>query len=127
MHIYRQFFYFKNDFYPDGVIYLNNLVYNSNATNSFAIYIDGILLESYNYPYNFEQNFTVNLHDNIIVSSGMFGMSQYKGISAGKFISLDILNYGNGKIGIEGSNLMGQNLKVGLKIDILQLDTWSKK
>jgi len=50
-------------------------VYKSHATNSFAIYIDGILLESNNYPYNFEQNFTVNLHDNIIVSSGMFGMS----------------------------------------------------
>jgi len=51
-------------------------VYNSNATNSFAIYIDGILLlESHNYPYNFEQNFIVNLHDDIIVSSGMFGMS----------------------------------------------------
>jgi len=50
-------------------------VYNSNATNSFAIYIDGILLESYNYPYNFEQNFIVNLHDDIIKSTGMFGMS----------------------------------------------------
>jgi len=50
-------------------------VYNSNATNSFAIYIDGILLESHNYPYNFEQNFIVNLQNNIVASSGMFGMS----------------------------------------------------